>query len=63
MTNRTKGIIAIISSAFGFALMAMFVRLCDDYGNEIETANHAMMKFSFESNIEFPSGSIIRKNV
>ncbi len=37
--------------------------LKDEYGNEIDTANHAMMKFSFESDIEFPNGSIIRKNV
>lgn len=32
MTNRTKGICCIVASAFGFALMASFVRLCDDYG-------------------------------
>ena len=33
--NRGKGIACIIASAFGFALMALFVRLCDDYGGEI----------------------------
>ena len=32
MTAKTKGIISIIFSAFGFALMAACVRLCDDYG-------------------------------
>ena len=32
--NRGKGIVCIIASAFGFALMALFVRLCDDYGGE-----------------------------
>ena len=37
MTSRTKGIISIIISAFGFALMAMFVRLCDNYGNSISS--------------------------
>jgi len=37
--------------------------LQDEYGNDIETANHAMMKFSFKSDIHFEKGSIIRKNV
>lgn len=32
---RTKGIFAIIVSAFGFSLMALFVRLCDDYGGPV----------------------------
>ena len=32
---RLKGIIAILISAFGFALMAACVRLCDDYGAPI----------------------------
>ena len=35
MTDRTKGILCILASAFGFALMAMFVRLADDFGGEI----------------------------
>ncbi|MBO7720875.1 MAG: DMT family transporter [Kiritimatiellae bacterium] len=35
MSDRTKGVIAIIVSAFGFAMMAMFVRLCDDYGEPL----------------------------
>lgn len=37
MSDRAKGIACIIISAFGFALMAMFVRLCDDYGGEISS--------------------------
>lgn len=32
---RAKGIAAIVASAFGFALMAFFVRLCDEFGGEI----------------------------
>ena len=32
---KTKGILAITASAFGFALMALFVRLCDDYGSPV----------------------------
>ena len=32
---RIKGIIAILTSAFGFALMAACVRLCDDYGASV----------------------------
>jgi len=35
MDNRTKGIVCIVFSAFGFALMAMFVRLCDDFGGPV----------------------------
>ncbi len=37
MKNKTKGILAITASAFGFALMAFFVRLCDEYGPEISS--------------------------
>ena len=33
--SRGKGIACIVASAFGFALMAFFVRLCDDFGGEI----------------------------
>ena len=35
MNVRLKGIFCIVASAFGFALMAMFVRLCDDYGESV----------------------------
>lgn len=33
----------------------------DENGNEIQTANHAMMKFSFKSEQNFPTGTVIRK--
>ena len=55
MTNRTKGIIAIISSAFGFALMAMFVRLCDNYGNEISS----FQKSFFRNIIAFAIAAVV----
>ena len=34
-SNGLKGILSILASAFGFALMAFFVRLSDDYGPAI----------------------------
>ena len=34
---KAKGIFAITCSAFGFALMALFVRLCDDYGAPVSS--------------------------
>ncbi|MBQ0032494.1 MAG: EamA family transporter, partial [bacterium] len=37
MQSRTKGILAITVSAFGFALMALFVRLCDDWGSPVNS--------------------------
>ena len=37
MSDRAKGILCIIASAFGFALMAFFVRLCDDFGGEVSS--------------------------
>ena len=37
MKSRTKGILAITASAFGFALMALFVRLCDDWGTSVNS--------------------------
>ena len=37
MSSRTKGILCIIASAFGFALMAFFVRLCDSFGGEVSS--------------------------
>ena len=36
-SDRLKGILAITASAFGFALMALFVRLCDDYGAPVSS--------------------------
>lgn len=35
--------------------------LYDENGEQIETANHAMMKFSFKCDIVFPGGTVIRK--
>lgn len=35
----------------------------DENGERIETANHAMMKFSFPSDMIFPTGTVIRKAV
>ena len=55
MSNRTKGIIAIIISAFGFALMAMFVRLCDDFGNEISS----FQKSFFRNIIAFAIAAVV----
>lgn len=37
MTDRAKGTVAIVASAFGFALMALFVRLCDEYGTPVSS--------------------------
>lgn len=41
----------------------MLEKLYDEENNEIETANHAMMKFSFRSELTFPKGTVIRKNL
>lgn len=35
----------------------------NENGESIETANHAMMKFSFKSDLEFTPNSVIRKSV
>ncbi len=35
LSNRTKGTLSLIVSAFGFAMMGMFVRLTDDLGGPI----------------------------
>ncbi|WP_028509830.1 U32 family peptidase [Ruminococcus sp. NK3A76] len=37
--------------------------LFDEHDNTIDTANHAMMRFSIASDLEFPKNSIIRKEV
>ena len=37
MSSLNKGICSILTSAFGFALMALFVRLCDDYGGSVSS--------------------------
>ncbi len=35
----------------------------DENGDEIDTANHAMMKFSFKLDMNFPNGTVIRKEL
>ena len=37
MSNRTKGILLLVASAFGFAVMATMVRLCDDCGGPVSS--------------------------
>ena len=37
LSAKAKGIISIIISAFGFSLMALFVRLCDDCGGPVSS--------------------------
>ncbi len=36
-SDRLKGIASIVASAFGFAVMALCVRLCDDYGGPVSS--------------------------
>lgn len=44
MTARQKGICSILTSAFGFALMAMFVRLCDDFGGPVNCFQKSLFR-------------------
>ena len=44
LSGKTKGIIAIIISAFGFSLMALFVRLCDDYGGPVSAFQKGLFR-------------------
>ena len=37
LSNRAKGIACIVASAFGFAVMAACVRLCDDFGGPVSS--------------------------
>jgi len=46
MKKGTKGILAITASALGFALMALFVRLCDDYGAPVPSVQKAFFRNS-----------------
>lgn len=55
LSGKTKGIIAIIISAFGFSLMALFVRLCDDYGSPIS----AFQKGFFRNLVAFAIALIV----
>ncbi|MGN0855079.1 MAG: DMT family transporter [Kiritimatiellia bacterium] len=44
MNTRGKGILCIIASAFGFALMAFFVRLCDDFGGYVSSFQKSLFR-------------------
>ena len=44
MNARGKGILCIITSAFGFALMAFFVRLCDDFGGYVSSFQKSLFR-------------------
>lgn len=44
MNDRGKGILCIITSAFGFALMAFFVRLCDDFGGSVSSFQKSLFR-------------------
>lgn len=55
LSGKTKGIIAIIISAFGFSLMALFVRLCDDYGGSVS----AFQKGLFRNLVAFAIALVI----
>ena len=55
LSGKTKGIIAIIISAFGFSLMALFVRLCDDYGGPVS----AFQKGLFRNLVAFAIALVI----
>ena len=44
MSARTKGILCIVASAFGFALMAFFVRLCDDFGGPVSSFQKSLFR-------------------
>ena len=55
MTSKAKGIIAIIISAFGFSLMALFVRLCDDVGGPVS----AFQKGFFRNIVAFAIALIV----
>ncbi len=37
MSDKLKGIVSIVFSAFGFALMALFVGMCDRYGEAVSS--------------------------
>ena len=55
LSNRAKGILSIVISAFGFSLMALFVRLCDDYGSPIS----AFQKGFFRNLVAFAIALVV----
>lgn len=44
MDNRHKAIACLVASAFGFALMAFFVRLCDDFGADVSCFQKSLFR-------------------
>ena len=44
MSGRLKGILALVGSAFGFATMAMCVRLCDDCGGAVSSIQKSFFR-------------------
>lgn len=44
LQSRQKGVLCILTSAFGFALMAMFVRLCDDFGGSVSCFQKSLFR-------------------
>ena len=55
LSGKTKGILAIVISAFGFSLMALFVRLCDDFGGPIS----AFQKGFFRNLVAFAIALVV----
>ena len=55
LSGKAKGIIAIIISAFGFSLMALFVRLCDDVGGPVS----AFQKGFFRNIVAFAIALVV----
>ena len=55
LSGKAKGIIAIIISAFGFSLMALFVRLCDDVGGPVS----AFQKGFFRNVVAFAIAAVV----
>ena len=53
--NKLKGIVSIIVSAFGFSLMALFVRLCDDVGGPVS----AFQKGFFRNIVAFAIALVV----
>jgi len=47
MSNRLKGVLCIVASAFGFAVMAACVRLADDYGAPISSIQKSFFRNIF----------------
>ena len=55
LSGKAKGIIAIVISAFGFSLMALFVRLCDDVGGPVS----AFQKGFFRNLVAFAIALVV----